>query len=216
MPRPAVSAWRRLCWRSARAPRCSPRLERQRSGPICVASAPPCSTLRTFDFADQVLAATEGQGVRLVLNSLTGAFVGASLRALSKDGVLLELGKREIWTAEEVASSRPDVAYHVFDAGSMAEADPALFQACMTEILPALASSEIAPPPLEVLPLTAAQVALRRIAQAKHMGKLVLALKPSSADLVPVRSDGAYLISGGSAAWASRPRTGWPSAARAA
>ena len=152
---------------------------------------------RTVDFADQVLAATEGQGVRLVLNSLTGAFVGASLRALSKDGVLLELGKREIWTAEEVASSRPDVAYHVFDAGSMAEADPALFQACMTEILPALASSEIAPPPLEVLPLTAAQVALRRIAQAKHMGKLVLALKPSSADLVPVRSDGAYLISGG-------------------
>ena len=107
------------------------------------------------------------------------------------------MGKREIWTAEEVAAARPDVAYHVFDAGSMAEADPALFQACMAEILPALATGEIAPPPLEVLPLTAAQVALRRMAQAKHMGKLVLALTPSSADLVPVRSDGAYLISGG-------------------
>jgi NADPH:quinone reductase-like Zn-dependent oxidoreductase len=152
---------------------------------------------RSFEFADQVLAATEGRGVRLVLNSLTGSFVAATLRALSKDGVLLELGKREIWTAEEVAAARPDVAYHVFDAGSMAEADPAFFQACMAEILPALATGEISPPPLEVFPLTAAQDALRRMAQAKHMGKLVLAVTSSSTDLVPIHDDGAYLISGG-------------------
>lgn len=152
---------------------------------------------RSLDFADQVLAATGGQGVRLVLNSLTGAFVGASLRTLSKDGVLLELGKREIWTAEEVASVRPDVAYHVFDAGSLAEADPALFQDCMAEILPALAAGEIAPAPLEVSPLAAAQVALGRMARAKHIGKLVLTPAPSSADVAPVRGDGVYLISGG-------------------
>ena len=152
---------------------------------------------RSLDFADQVLAATDGQGVRLVLNSLTGAFVGASLRSLAKDGVLVELGKREIWTPEEVAAARPDVGYHVFDAGTMAEAEPALFQACLAEILPALATGEIAPPPLDVRPLAAAQDALRRMAQARHMGKLVLSIAPSAADTAPVRADGAYLISGG-------------------
>jgi acyl transferase domain-containing protein len=152
---------------------------------------------RSLDFADQVLAATEGQGVRLALNSLTGTFVSATLRTLCKGGVFLELGKREIWTAEEVAAARPDVAYHVFDAGSMAEADPSLFQACMDEILPALATGMIAPPPLEILPLTAAPIALQRMAQAKHIGKLVLALSPSPADLVAVHSHSAYLISGG-------------------
>lgn len=152
---------------------------------------------RSLDFADQVLAATEGQGVRLVLNSLTGAFVGATLRTLSKDGVFLELGKREIWTPGEVSAARPDVAYHVFDAGSVAKADPALFQTCMAEILPALATGEMAPPPLDVSPLAAAQDALRRMAQARHVGKLVLAVTPSSTDLAPVRGDGAYLISGG-------------------
>jgi acyl transferase domain-containing protein/NADPH:quinone reductase-like Zn-dependent oxidoreductase/NADP-dependent 3-hydroxy acid dehydrogenase YdfG len=152
---------------------------------------------RSPDFADQVLAATDGQGVRLVLNSLTGAMVGASLRTLAKDGVLVELGKREIWTPEEVAAARPDVGYHVFDAGTMAEAEPALFQACMAEILPALATGEIAPPPLNVRPLAAAQDALRWMAQAKHMGKLVLSVAPSAADTAPVRADGAYLISGG-------------------
>jgi NADPH:quinone reductase-like Zn-dependent oxidoreductase/acyl carrier protein len=152
---------------------------------------------RSFDFADQVLAATEGQGVRLVLNSLTGAFVGVTLRALSKDAVFLELGKREIWTPGEVAAVRPDVTYQVFDAGSMAKADPALFQTCMAEILPALAAGQMAPPPLDISPLTSAQDALRRMAQAKHMGKLVLAVTPSSTDLAPVRGDGTYLISGG-------------------
>src|SRR5581483_10905533 len=88
---------------------------------------------RSLDFADEVLAATERQGVRLVLNSLTGAFVGASLRTLAKDGVLIELGKREVWTPEEIAAARPDVGYHIFDAGTMAEAEPALFQACMAD-----------------------------------------------------------------------------------
>lgn len=152
---------------------------------------------RSLDFADQVLAATNGQGVSLVLNSLTGAFVGASLRALSKGGVFLELGKREIWTPEQVAAARPDVAYHVFDAGSMAEADPSLFQTCMAEVLPALATGGIRSAPLEVTSLTAAKDALRRMAQARHIGKLVLAVAPSSTDLAPVRGDGTYLISGG-------------------
>jgi acyl transferase domain-containing protein len=152
---------------------------------------------RSPDFADQVLASTDGQGVRLVLNSLTGALVGASLRALAKGGLLVELGKREIWTAAEVAAVRPDVGYRVFDAGTMADAEPALFQGCMADILPALAKGQIAPPPLDVRPLAAAQEALRQMARARHMGKLVLSIAPSAADTVPVRADGAYLISGG-------------------
>jgi NAD(P)-dependent dehydrogenase (short-subunit alcohol dehydrogenase family)/acyl carrier protein len=35
------------------------------------------------------------------------------------------------------------------------------------------------------------------MAQARHMGKLVLSIAPSAADATPVRADGAYLISGG-------------------
>lgn len=152
---------------------------------------------RNLDFADQVLAATEGAGVRIALNSLTGKFVGATLRALAKDGVLLELGKREIWTPQEVAAERPDVAYHVFDAGQMAQADPSLFQDCAADVLPALALGDLARLPLEVRPLAAAQDALRRMAQARHMGKLVLTVPSSAGETVPVDPAAAYLITGG-------------------
>jgi acyl transferase domain-containing protein/NADPH:quinone reductase-like Zn-dependent oxidoreductase/NAD(P)-dependent dehydrogenase (short-subunit alcohol dehydrogenase family) len=152
---------------------------------------------RALDFADQILAATDGQGVRVALNSLTGKFVGATLRALAKDGVLLELGKREVWTPQEVAAARPDVAYHLFDAGEMAEADPSLYQGVAVDVLAAMAAGRMAPSVIEVHPLSAAQPTLRRMAQARHMGKLVLAPPATAEDTAIVRADGAYLITGG-------------------
>jgi len=152
---------------------------------------------RSLDFADQILAATGGEGVRVVLNSLTGRFVAASLRALAPDGIFLELGKREIWTPQEVAAARPDVGYHVFDAGEMAEADPALFQSAVGEALAAVASGAMAASPLETRPLDGVQAALRRMAQARHIGKIVLTPAAGPADAPAVRVDGAYLVTGG-------------------
>ncbi|GGC78327.1 type I polyketide synthase [Chelatococcus reniformis] len=152
---------------------------------------------RTPDFAEQVLAATGGKGARIALNSLTGPFVGETLRALSPGGVMIELGKRQIWTPEQVAAARPDVAYHVFDASVMAAADPTLFTHVANEILPAIARGELAPLPIEVRGLDDATGALRHMAQARHIGKLVLKPKAARTASPPVRTDAAYLITGG-------------------
>ena len=152
---------------------------------------------RTTDFADEIRAATQGEGVRVALNSLTGRFVGATLQTLAPEGVLLELGKREIWTPEEVAAIRPDVRYHVFDAGAMAEAEPALFRAAMQDVLDALAQREMSFPPVETHALTETPAVLRRMASARHIGKLVLTVDPDAGDAVPVHADADYLITGG-------------------
>jgi NADPH:quinone reductase-like Zn-dependent oxidoreductase len=152
---------------------------------------------RTMDFADEIRAATRGEGMRIALNSLTGRFVGATLQTLAPEGVLLELGKREIWTPEEVAATRPDVRYHVFDAGTMAEAEPAFFRAAMQDALDALAQREMPYPPVETQALTAAPVVLRRMANARHIGKLVLTVDADAGDAVPVHADADYLITGG-------------------
>ena len=152
---------------------------------------------RSLDFADGVLAATGGEGVRIALNSLAGPFIGETLRVLAPGGVLLELGKRDIWTPQQVASSRPDVSYHPFDAGTMAEADPSLFQQMAKHILPAIARGEIAPLPVDIRPLDSAREALRHMAQARHIGKIVLAADPGPASAPEIRADGSYLITGG-------------------
>lgn len=150
---------------------------------------------RSLEYADQILSVTEGKGVRIALNSLTGRFVGETLRTLSPGGVLLELGKREIWTPQQVAAVRPDVRYHVFDAGTMAEAEPELFQQSTREILAATARGDVSPLPIDVRPLVEVREALRHMAQAQHIGKIVLA--PALAPQPAIRSDGSYLVTGG-------------------
>ena len=59
---------------------------------------------RTLDFAESVLNLTDGRGVDLVLNSLAGDFIDAGVNCLAPDGCFLEIGKRDIWSAERFHS----------------------------------------------------------------------------------------------------------------
>ena len=69
---------------------------------------------RTTDFADQILADTDGAGVDVVLNSLTNeGFVEATVRATAQNGRFAEIAKRDIWTPEQMAAARPDIAYEI-------------------------------------------------------------------------------------------------------
>ena len=79
---------------------------------------------RTLDFADEVLAATDGAGVDVVLNSIAGAAVEKSFAALKSGGRFVEIGKIGIWSAQEALERRPDAAYHTFDLGEIMPRDP--------------------------------------------------------------------------------------------
>ena len=69
---------------------------------------------RTTDFADQILADTDGAGVDVVLNSLTNeGFIEATLRATAPNGRFAEIAKRDIWTPEQMAEARPDIDYEI-------------------------------------------------------------------------------------------------------
>ena len=52
---------------------------------------------------------TAGRGCDVVLNSLAGEFVDASLRLLRRGGRFLEMGKTDIRDAEQVAAQHPGV-----------------------------------------------------------------------------------------------------------
>ena len=81
---------------------------------------------RTLDFADELMQATDGRGVNVVLNSLNGEHIPASLRCLAEGGRFVEIGKIGVWTPEQIAAERPDVRYDVFDMVDVTSADPAL------------------------------------------------------------------------------------------
>jgi thioester reductase-like protein len=69
---------------------------------------------RNTNYGDEILAITNGQGVDIVLNSLTGPnFKETSLRICKPNARFVEMSKINIWTNEEVEKLRPDVAYTI-------------------------------------------------------------------------------------------------------
>jgi NADPH:quinone reductase-like Zn-dependent oxidoreductase/short-subunit dehydrogenase/acyl carrier protein len=151
---------------------------------------------RTLDFAEDVHRHTKGEGVHVVLNSLTGEFVSKSLLVLASGGRFIELGKRDIRSTDDVARLRPDVSYQSFDLADIAAKEPAHIEMMFKELLALLAGGALESLPTRNWPFTEAARAFRHMAQAKHIGKIVLTheARPSSLKL---RADGCYLVTGG-------------------
>src|SRR5207248_2597035 len=70
---------------------------------------------RTLDFRHKFLHTSGGGGVDVVLNSLTGHFVDASLGLLPVGGRFIELGKVDIRYRAELKATHPGVTYPAFD-----------------------------------------------------------------------------------------------------
>src|SRR5262249_702731 len=64
---------------------------------------------RDLSFETQILSATDGKGVDVVLNALTGEFIEASLRLLPRGGRFLEMGIAEWRDSEAIAQKYPGV-----------------------------------------------------------------------------------------------------------
>ena len=148
---------------------------------------------RTVEFADEILARTNGEGVDVVLNSLTGEAIPKSISVLRQGGRFCEIGKRGIWSDAQVAAIRPDVRnFTIF----LADVDDALIQDMLQELAARFTAGVLKPLPMRVFPLSDAASAFRHMAQARHIGKVVIARDPE-AGASAVRADATYLITGG-------------------
>ncbi len=154
---------------------------------------------RTLDFAAQIQADTHGEGVDLVLNSLAGEFVGQSLALLRDGGRFMEIGKRDHLSAAQADALGRNLAYHVIDWGETARQEPQLIREILETIVASVAAGTIAPPPVRVFSMADAQAAFRYMAQARHIGKVIVIQPNATADSPSptIRSDASYLISGG-------------------
>ncbi|MCC7368643.1 MAG: type I polyketide synthase [Chloroflexi bacterium] len=154
---------------------------------------------RTTDFYGEVMTATGGEGVDVVLNSLTDELLARSIDCVAARGRFVEIGRRGIWTPESVAARRPDIAYLPFLLGEVCQRDPEMIGAALREIVDQVGQRTLAPLPLRAFRFAQARQAFHQMAQARHIGKLVLCADASRGRQHPAaaRGDGAYLITGG-------------------
>ena len=151
---------------------------------------------RQTGFAEEVLAATDGAGVDVVLNSLVGpGFIEASLSCLGPGGTFVELSRRKTWTAAEIATARADVAYHVLAVDRLTEEDPARVGGVLRDVLARIETGDLEPLPFTAWPLAEAGAAMEYMRSGRHVGKVVLTPSPLAGGRL--RGDGTYLITGG-------------------
>ena len=90
---------------------------------------------RSLSFRDDIKKATDGRGVDVVLNSLSGdGFIEASLNVCKEGARFLEIGKRNIWTKEQMREHRPDIEYHVIALDETAQAEPKIIQEMLQRV----------------------------------------------------------------------------------
>ena len=149
---------------------------------------------RSTRFAQQIREETAGAGVDVVLNSLTGDFIDKSFSLLRAGGRFVEIGKTDIRDAERVAKAAPGVAYTVLDLGTACRDEPAAARASFAEIMSAMDAGDLKPLPRKVFGMTGVRDAFRFMAQARHIGKVVVLHAPPAGAF---RGSATYLITGG-------------------
>ncbi|GLY91994.1 type I polyketide synthase [Actinoallomurus iriomotensis] len=137
---------------------------------------------RTTEFA------TRFAEVDVVVNTLAGELVDASLGLLRPGGRFVELGKTDKRDPDTVGADHPGVRYAAFD---LLETDPAHVRHMLDELVRLSALGAITPPPRQVWDLGSAPEAFRHVGAARHVGKVVFTVPR------PLDPGGTVLITGG-------------------
>ncbi|ODR04079.1 polyketide synthase [Mycobacterium sherrisii] len=149
---------------------------------------------RSLEFEEKFRAVTAGTGkagMDIVLDSLAGDFVDASLRLVAPGGVFLEMGKTDIREPAAVAAEHPGVRYRAFD---LFESGPDRLRQILDELVALFGDDVLRPLPVTRFDIRRAPAALRYLSQARHVGKVVMTV-PGGPGSGPAA--GTVLITGG-------------------
>ena len=159
------------------------------------------------DWYEELMVATGGKGVDVVLNSLAGRHLELCLRALRPGGWHCEIGKVDIYSDNPLGLYvfRKNLRFAAIDVDRLMVDDPYLSRRLSETCLDLLARGEVAPVPVTVFAYKDYARALRLMTTGQHQGKLVLEAPPAPADpgfpIVDRRPlldpDATYLVTGG-------------------
>ncbi|MGZ9164527.1 MAG: SDR family NAD(P)-dependent oxidoreductase, partial [Anaerolineales bacterium] len=148
---------------------------------------------RSLDFAEEIMTATNGEGVNIVLNALAGDFIQKSFSVLADNGRFLEMGKRDIWTHEQVTAFNRTLAYYPYDLADVTGGMPHLIGEMFSDLKAEFEAGMLSPLPQTTFPMSRAREAFRFMSRAHHTGKIVIV--PEQLPTLPANAT--YLITGG-------------------
>jgi acyl transferase domain-containing protein len=166
---------------------------------------------RTMDshslaFADEIREATGGEGVDVVVNSLTGEAIVRGLSILRPGGRFIELGKRDRFEGGQLPlrSLEDSRSFFLVDLNSLASKRPDFCGRILAETVRFFEERRLPPLPKEVFQVRDLGKVLHHMARARHIGKVVVRLEHGDVPVVRpadvaglIRDDSTYVLTGG-------------------
>ena len=131
---------------------------------------------RSLDFAEEIAGITEGEGVDVVLNSLSGDSIAANFSILKPFGRFLELGKRDMFehTSIDLFPFRNNLSYFGVDLGQMMKFRREEFHDMFGRMMLDFATGQYQPCPVTTFSLAEIGKSFEYMARARHIGKIVI------------------------------------------
>ncbi len=161
---------------------------------------------RTLDFADEIREITSREGVDVVLNSLPGDAITASLGVLRAYGRFLEIGKTDIYSNTMIGllPFQDNLSYFAIDLDRILRQKPQYIEGMFAEMMTFFEQGIFQPLPFTRFPTEKTINAFRYMAQRKNIGKVVVAAAApgdaqdnDSPDSFRATKQANYLITGG-------------------
>ncbi|GAA3683916.1 type I polyketide synthase [Lentzea roselyniae] len=159
---------------------------------------------RSLRWADEVAAITDGRGVDVVLNSLSGEAISRGLELLRPGGRFVELGKRDLYENRRLLLRAlcNDISLFAVNLDVMATSTPRLARLVFSDVVRRVWAGDYRPLPHRTYPATRVGEAFRLLQHSRHIGKVIVTFD----EPVPVEqrvrpftldADATYLVAGG-------------------
>ncbi|KAI1181966.1 hypothetical protein F5B17DRAFT_450613 [Nemania serpens] len=167
---------------------------------------------RDTSFAAGIMAATNGRGIDVSLNSLVRELLAASWSVMANNGRHIEIGRTDImeFGILDLNVFKRNTTFSAFDFGVVADDHPEIVANVMKDVMTYLREGKIQPlQPMALFPATQVSTAFAEFANPHRIGKVVVSFSPesdSSNSVIPVRrepkdaikfkADGTYILIG--------------------
>ncbi len=161
---------------------------------------------RTSEFASTIMHLTNGKGVDVVLNSLAGEKMEASLQVLKPFGRFLEIGKQDFFANTKIGLRplKANTTYHGIDVDQLMAHRPDLVGKLLGEIAGKFETGDYVPIPYYAFNASDVKDAFRFMQRSSHIGKVVVEAPDEFTAVSPAKrgflaeTTGTYVVVGGS------------------
>ncbi len=146
---------------------------------------------RTTAFAQGVKRMTNGRGVDVILNSLSGEGLIASWECIAPYGRFVEIGKKDIMDGEKLPMQpfSKNVTFSAVDMSSMGDGRPDHLKRILRAVMELVAAGTLYPPqPLQTYPISQIEQAFRHMQSGQSKGKSVVVMDKNNEVMVSASS----------------------------